>query len=58
MYTVAITGMGPAEQQDEIPFSVGNPSVEHVTGTLHLYRQDPSGAADVVSPSTLLLANV
>ena len=50
MYTVAITGM-PEQQREEIPFSVGNPSVEHITGTLHLYRQDPSGADDVVRAS-------
>eukprot|EP00892_Ulva_mutabilis_P010722 jgi/Ulvmu1/8021/UM004_0258.1 len=29
---------------DDIPFSFGNPSVEHVTGILHLYRQDVSDA--------------
>jgi hypothetical protein len=57
MYTVAVTGMQHvAEPQwDEIPFSVGNPSVEHVTGTLHLYRKNPSeGVVWSLSRSTHL----
>jgi BRCA1-associated protein len=49
MYRIAIEARAE-EQRDEIPFSVGNPSVEHVTGTLHLYRQDESGQQEVRYP--------
>lgn len=41
MYRIAIESSKRVDHvTDEVPFSFGNPSVEHVTGILHLYRQD------------------
>ena len=34
--------------QDSIEFSAGNPRVEHITGTVHLYREIPEASLDVV----------
>ena len=38
---LAVEGRLPVADADlgEINFSVGNPCVEHLTGTVHLYRQ-------------------
>ena len=36
---------------DSIEFTAGNPRVEHVTGTVHLYRQIPESSQHDVLPA-------